>query len=63
MKNSRRTHRLTISRETLRVLQRTELSAAQGGSEVGAVGSQGDPKARQFNTCGSCNTNNCRFEG
>lgn len=64
MKNSRPTRRLTISSETLRVLQRTELSAVHGGDNaLGAAGSQGDPKGRLFNTCGSCNTNNCRFEG
>ncbi|HEX3758507.1 MAG TPA: hypothetical protein VHW23_07355 [Kofleriaceae bacterium] len=59
MKKSRLTKQLTISRETLRVLQRTEISAVRGGDlPLGAGGSQADPNG-QYNTCGSCNTNNC----
>jgi hypothetical protein len=63
MTKSRLTRRLTISSETLRVLQQTELSAAHGGSGgIGAVGSQGDGDAH-YNTCGTCNTANCRLQG
>jgi hypothetical protein len=60
MKKSRPTLRLTISSETLRVLQRTELSAIAGGDNpVGAAGSVADPNGRLFNTCGECGTSNC----